>query len=260
MLPLKIAIQTACLGLPLRAALEQAKRLGATGVEIDARTELDIREMSRTGIRQIRKWLEDLELKVVALSFITRRGYNVTDELDRRVDATQQVMSIAQQLGASWVINQVGLVPDDVNDPEFTLLVEVLRDLGTAGQRHGAILCAETGSESGPALKKLYDALPSGSIGIALDPGNLVVNGHSVDDAITALGSEICHVHVHDGVRDRAAGRGMEVTLGRGSVDWPGVFGALEERNYRGWFSLERRGARAAIDEIGDGVRFLKSM
>lgn len=259
-LPLKIAIQTACLNLPLRAALEQAKRLGAEAVELDARQELNLTELSRTGVRQIRKWLDDLELRVVALSFLTRRGYNVADELDRRVDATRQALAIAQQLGAPWVINQVGYVPDDPADASFALLVEVLRDLGHAGQRLGAVLCAETGSESGPALKRLYDALPVGALGIALDPGNLIVNGHSVDDALAALGSEVCHVHVHDGVRDRAAGRGMEVTLGRGSVDWPSMFGALEERNYRGWFSLERRGASDPVRELGAGVQFLRQL
>ena len=260
MLPIKIAIQTLSLGLSLRAALAEAKRLGAQAVELDLRTELRYQELSETGVRQIRKWLEDYELRVVAVSFLTRRGYNVQDELERRIEATKQVQSLAHALGASWVVNQVGHIVDDPADPSFTLLVDVLRELGTWGQRSGAILCAETGSESGPALAKLLAALPAGTIGVTLDPGNLIVNGYSVDEALTALGSEVVHVHVHDGVRDRATGRGQETQLGRGSVDWPTLLAGLEERNYRGYLSIERRDSTRSSSEISDAVRFLRSL
>ena len=259
-MPLRIAVQTVSLGLPLKSALLEAKRLGAEAVEIDARAELNVQELSRTGVRQIRKWLEDLELTVAAVSYPTRRGYNVADELDRRVDATKQAMSVAHALGAPWLINQVGHVPDDSADPTFQLMVDVLRDLGIWSQRAGSVLCAETGSESGAALRRLYDALPTGTIGIALDPGNLVVNGYDIDEAIVALGTDVCHVHVHDGVRDRAAARGMEVQVGRGSVDWPALLGALEERNYRGYFSIERHSDTDAIRDLGNAIKYLRSL
>ena len=39
--------------------------------------------------------------------------------------------------------------------PEWDLLVQVLADLGRHGQRVGAVLAAETGSESGADLARL---------------------------------------------------------------------------------------------------------
>ena len=95
MLHLRIGIVTASLRQPLRTALQTAARLGAAAVEIDARGELRPDELSETGRRQLRKLLDDLGLKVAAVAFPTRRGYDVADDLDRRVAATKQAMQMA---------------------------------------------------------------------------------------------------------------------------------------------------------------------
>ena len=65
----KIGIQTRSLNQPLKQALQTAVRLGAEGVEIDARTELPPSELSQTGLRQFLKMLEDLRLRVAAVAF-----------------------------------------------------------------------------------------------------------------------------------------------------------------------------------------------
>ena len=94
----KIGIQTRSLRQPLRQALRTAARLGADGVEIDARTELRPGELSRTGLREFHKLLDDLNLRVSAVAFPTRRGYDVPDDLERRVLATQAAMRFAATL------------------------------------------------------------------------------------------------------------------------------------------------------------------
>ena len=57
--------------------------------------------MSETGLRQLRKMLDDLNLKVAALRFQTRRGYDSLDDLDRRIDATKDTMKLAYRLRSS---------------------------------------------------------------------------------------------------------------------------------------------------------------
>ena len=75
MLQIKLSVELACLKLPFKKALLMARELGAEGVEIDARHELRAEELSQTGIRQVRKMLEDLNLRVSAVAYRTRRGY-----------------------------------------------------------------------------------------------------------------------------------------------------------------------------------------
>jgi sugar phosphate isomerase/epimerase len=257
---LKIGIQLRSLRQPLRKALQTANRLGATAVEIDARGEIRPQDLSDTGLRELRKMIADLELRVSAVGYRTRRGYNVADELDARIAGTRAAMKFAHDLGASVVVNQIGPVGDDLTTTEMRQLIDVLVDLGRYGDHVGAFLAAETGTESGPQLGKLIDALPPGTLTVNLDPGNLIVNGFSPLEAAEVLGSHVRHVHAKDGVRDLGQGRGIEVPLGRGIVDFPSIIGTLEQHGYRGYYTIERERSENPEYEIEAAVEYLRNL
>ena len=256
----QIALELRSLRLPLRKALHTAAELGVAAVEIDAGGEIKPHELSATGRRQLRKTVEYLGLRVAALGFRTRSGYNVAENLDRRVAATKEALRLAHDLGATVVVNQVGRVPDEATDPAWQMLVDVLTDIGGQGDRVGAWLAAETGSESGPTLRRLLDALPPGALAVALNPGNLIVNGFSLLEAVEVLASDIRYVYAKDGVQDRAQGRGVEVPLGRGSVDFPALAAALEEHGYRGYFAVQRQHCDDPLLEVSQAVKYLQSL
>ena len=260
MLQLRIGIPLSSLRLPFRQALAKAAALGADAVEIDARRELDLPELTQTGIREIRKMLEDQRLRVCALSFQTRYGYNVREALDRRVEGTKQAMSAAFKLGASVVVNYIGRIPETEEDPDWPLLVETLSDLGRHGQRVGATLAARTGAERGHDLARLLKSLPTGSLGVDFDPGALIVNGHSPREALTALAPHVLHVRARDAVRDIAQGRGLETPLGQGAADFPELLGILEEHQYRGYLTIESQTTGNPDVEIGSAVKYLKDL
>ena len=110
---LSIGIQLTSLGLPFQRGLQEAARIGVSAVEIDARVHVKPRECTATALRQLRKLLDDLNLKVCAVRFRTRSGYNVTDRLQERVEATKAAMNLAYKLGAKVVVNQIGRVPEE---------------------------------------------------------------------------------------------------------------------------------------------------
>ena len=156
------------------------------------------------------------------------------------MQATQAAMRFARELRADVVVNRVGQVPADANDPRFTRLVEALTALGMYGERVGARLAAQTGGERPQDLARLLDALPEQTVGVDLHPTGLILGGHSPREAVDVLGPHVLHVHACDAVRD-AAGRANEVELGRGSADLPELLGRLTEFDYRGWVTIERR-------------------
>lgn len=258
--PLKIGISLASFRQPLRGALQTAARLGAHAVEIDARGQLRPAEMTGTALRQLRRLLDDLNLRVCAVSFMTRRGYNDLDELDRRIAATKDAMRMAYELGASVVVNRIGRVPDEPGGTGWDLLVETMTDLGRHSDRVGATLAARTGSEDGPTLARLLDALPEGSIGVDFDPAGLIINGFSPLESLSALGPHVRQFRARDGVRDFAQGRGLETPLGRGTADIPALVAALEDYAYRGFFTIERQFADDPAAEIGNAVKFLRNL
>jgi sugar phosphate isomerase/epimerase len=258
--PLNIGIQLASLRMPLKQALQSAASLHVQGVEIDARHMLRPQDLSATGIRHFRKTLSELNLRVCAVGFPTRRGYNIPEDLDRRIEATKEAMQFAYQLGARVLVNHVGQIPEENQGAEWDLLVEVLSDLGRFGQHVGVTLAAETGAESGERMADLLASLTPGAVGVNYDPGGLVVNGYSPRDALTSLVDHVVHVHATDGVRDRAQGRGIETLLGRGSADFPELMAILEERHYSGFFTVERRQPSEPLAEVRQGVEYLKNL
>jgi sugar phosphate isomerase/epimerase len=214
--------------------------------------------MTHTAVRHLRKLLDDLRLRVGAVAFRTRRGYHTPEDLDRRVEATKKAMSLAWDLGAAVVVNHVGEIPENREGPDWELLLQVLSDLGRHGQRVGATLAAESGSDP-EGLLALIGALPDGSLAVNFNPGGLVMNGFSASEAALRLGPHILHVHATDATRDVSRRQGVETPLGRGSVDWPAVFAALEEHDYRGCFTIARSDTADPIKEIEQAVQYLRS-
>ncbi|MGB7324577.1 MAG: sugar phosphate isomerase/epimerase family protein [Rubripirellula sp.] len=258
MAELNVAIRTDSMRMPLRQSLEQASELGVRAIELDARSGIHPSQLSDTGLRQLRKTLDDLNLKVSSLRFPTQRGFDSIENLDRRIDATKSAMLLAYKLGAPVLVNAIGMVPESEDDPRYTTLREVMDDLGRHGARVGAFFAAETGTESGETLAKLLDTCVDGYVAVALNPGQLIVNRFSVPDAVKALRERVQLVCAVDGVIDLAAGRGISVPLGQGIADFPNLIGLLEENRYRGRYVVGR--ADSSIGELRQSVEYLKNL
>ncbi len=244
--------------MPFRRAIHAAAKLGASSIEIDARQEIHPAQMSETGLRQLRKLLEDLNLRVSSLRFQTRRGYDHVEDLDRRVDATKETMKLAYRLGTSVVVNAIGHVPHEQSDPRWVTLQQVMNDLGRYGAKVGAFLCAETGSEDGKTLSELLNSQEDAFVGVAFNPGQLVINRFSAAEAMDELKDRIQIVYAVDGVLDLAAGRGVATPLGLGSVDFPELLGKLEDQHYRGRFVVGR--ADSNQEEIAQAIEYLREL
>lgn len=250
----------------LKKLLTIARRIGADAVEIDARNEIRPADLSDTGLRQLRKMLDDLNLRVAAVRFPTRRGYDQPEDLDRRVEATKEAMRMAYRLGTPVVINQIGRVEPVNEDGHFPASTEALRtvleDLGRYGTKVGAFLAAETGTESGSDLAAVLELGDQGYIAVALNPGQLIINRFDVREATNALADRIQAVCAVDGVLDLAAGRGLTVPLGRGTADFPELLGQLEEVPFRGPIIVGRPAMTADVaeEELRDGIEFLRTI
>lgn len=256
---LNIGIELAGLRLPARQALETAARLGADAVELDARGDFAPRDFSQTGLRQLRKMLEDLRLRVCSVSFRTRRGFAAPADLESRIEGAKAAMELAARLGARSVVTRIGRIPGSDEPAAHGLLIEVLTDLAGFGNRTGAFLAAETGEQPASQLASLFEQLPEGIIGVDLNPGNLAADGQQPLEAVAALGARILHVHATDGVCDPGGRRGERVELGSGAADFPALLGALEEFGYRGYFTVQPRTGSDAQTEAARAIEYLRT-
>lgn len=258
MIGVRIAIQTKCLAQPLRQALHTAGQLEADGVQIDLRQELPVAELSDTAIRQLRKMLDDLNLRVGSVAFPTRRGFGNPDQLERRIEATLQAMHAASRLGARVMLVMLGPCPAPESAERATLL-EALGTLSSHGNRLGVELALQT-TATVSELEELLGELPEGALGLDLNPAELVLKSESPREFVEQLGSRVTHLFANDAVRGFGSTGGGEVELGRGAADFPELLAILEEHGYRGWATIERRGSRQPAMDVENAVRFLRSL
>ncbi len=256
---MQIAVQTRCLAQPLKQALHTAGNLGFAGVQIDAREELRPAELSDTGVRQVRKMLDDLNLRVASATFASRRGYADAEDLERRLAATVDAMRMASKLGARVLVLAVGALPE-TDAAERGTLVEALSSLAANGGRLGVELAAQCPEAAPEDLAALLTQLPAGMVGLDLSPADVIRGGRSPRDIAARLGQHVRHVYANDAVRGLGGAAAVDVQLGRGSAEMPELLGALEEFEYRGWITVERRHTRRPVEECGDALAYLRSL
>jgi sugar phosphate isomerase/epimerase len=255
---MNIGIYLDPLGLPLRKALQEAERLGVAGVQVDAAGPLAPDTLSQTGRREFRHLLRAHNLELTALGCPLRRGLDITQNQEARIDYVRKVMSLSFDLGPRVVVIQPGRIIEDDKDPRFHLLSEALLALGQFGDRTGTSLALETGLEAGADLRRFLDRFDTGGLGVNLDPANLLLHGFDVYASVKALSGKITHAHAKDARQAGSSRVAEEVPLGHGDIDWFQLLGALEEIEYRGWLTIERESGANRLADVAAGVGFLR--
>jgi len=254
-----IGVRLESFGLPLRRALQEAERIGVSGVQVDAVGDLSPNTLSQTGRREFLHLLRSHNLQLTALGCPLRHGLDTPENQEGRIDHIRKVMSLSFDLGPRIVIAQVGRVPsEDEVSARTTLLTEALTVLGQHGDRSGTVLALETGLESGAALRKYLDRFDTGGLGVNLDPANLLMRDFDPYESARALQGKVVHCHAKDARKSGASRAAQEVPLGAGDIDWMRFLSVLEEIEYRGWLVAERETGGGGPQEMAAAVGFLR--
>lgn len=73
------------------------------------------------------------------------------------------------------------------------------------------------------------------------------------------LAEHVANFRARDAVRDFSLGRGVEVELGRGSIDWAALLGSLEQRNYAGYITVDRDAESDPVSQCAQGLEYLSN-
>jgi sugar phosphate isomerase/epimerase len=257
---LKVGIRLESLGLPLRRALAEVSRLGVGGVQVDAAGDLAPNRLSQTGRREFLHLLASHDLVLTALGCPLRRGLDVAQDQQPRIEHVQRVLSLSFDLGPRVVVVQAGAVPEEADAERGRVMGESLQALGRYGDRVGASLALETGLESGAVLAAYLRRFDSGSLGANFDPGNLLARGLDPYQSARDLRGLIRHAHATDARRASASRAAQQVALGAGDIDWMQMLAVLEEVEYRGWLVVERESGDNRLADVAAGVALLRRL
>lgn len=128
-----------------------------------------------------------------------------------RTELRRDIATVARSLhAAAGIVGEAGL----------SLLVEA---------PYSRRLCADL-----DRAEMLYEALGDAPVGAVLDLSHVVAVGENEVDAVRRLGDRIRHVHLRDAVPGQ-----INISIGRGVVDFAAAIRALTAAGYTGHYSLE---------------------
>jgi sugar phosphate isomerase/epimerase len=146
--------------------------------------------------------------------------------------AARRNAELAARIGINLVTFHAGFIPHDSGDPEWTKLINRLRDLVDVFHGCGVRVGLETGQETAESLIAALDALDRPTAGINFDPANMILYGMGDPaDALGRLAHRVEQIHVKDAIPSTTPGTwGQEVPAGTGAVDWAAFFGIVRQK------------------------------
>ncbi|MEO6810821.1 MAG: sugar phosphate isomerase/epimerase family protein [Isosphaeraceae bacterium] len=212
-----------------RDQLQEAAKIGAKGVILDAVGDLAPDRLSETGRREIRHLLRTTELTLIGLGLPTRRAFDTDDQLEARLARADRAFALAFELGARLVLARVGTLPSEADASRLEVFTRAVGDLARRADHRGVRLTIETNAEPGGPLRTFLDGFNTPSLAVSLDPLALIFAGQDPNATTRALAPLVAHVYANEAT---SGGRTS------GAVDWAEYLGTLEEIDYRGFLTV----------------------
>jgi sugar phosphate isomerase/epimerase len=239
-------------GRPVREQIQEAARLGARGIIVDATGDLAPHRLSETGRRELRHTLRTVELALVGLSLPTRRSFDTTDQLDDRIRRADAAFAMAYELGSRLVLVRAGRIPREDEAGPQEAFTHALGALASRADHRGVRLALETGSEPAAELKAFLSEIGAPSLAASIDPASCLQAGIDPVGCVRELAEWVVHAYAGDATRSSggAAPNPRGIGFPPGALDWEEYFGALEEIAYQGYLTVWPAPGRAAAAEF----------
>ncbi len=130
-------------------------------------------------------------------------------------------------------------------DPQFSwqrewdALVDGIHRCNEMAKARGLRVCLEPrvgeNVSNTDAMLRLFDAIPNRNFGAVLDTGHQNAQKEILPLSVEKLGDRIFYVHVSDNDSRTNA----HLPLGKGTIDWEGVFLALKKHKFEGYVAID---------------------
>jgi sugar phosphate isomerase/epimerase len=242
---------------PLRPAIAFASSSGCRAIQFDAVGEVAPDRLGGTARRELRILLAASRMESVVLHAPLRRGLDVTDDQQPRMEFVRKVMDLAIDLGSRQVLVPFPAIPEETHSSSNTLH-ESLDDLGRYADRTGCRLLLEGGIDPAATVIEYLANANAGAVGIAYDPVNYLVNGHDPLGSLTTLMSRLGSILARDGRAAKASGAVTEMPLGAGEIDWISLFATASAFEFSGPVLARRLMGTNRAADVAAGVQFLR--
>lgn len=259
----RLGVLVESFGLGLRGGIERAAKLGLSCVQVSVgHGEAAPENLSAAQRKELLAYVKDRGMVISSLcGDLGGHGLMRAEENEYRIDVHKRQADLAAELECGVITTHIGIIPPEPAHPRYDVLLDACARIGAYALKQGVHLAIETGPEPSTVLLGFLERIPDGSVGVNMDPANLVmITGDDPVAAVRRLKGRIFHTHVKDGKLlsyqgaekvytyfaeggigdERMDACFLETPLGQGSVDFPAYFTALGETGYDGWHAIER--------------------
>jgi sugar phosphate isomerase/epimerase len=244
-------------GLILRQAISHAAAWGCRAIVFEAVGDMAPDRLGETARRDLRNLLKSNRLELAAINVPLRRGLDIVEDQQARLDFIRKAMTLAGDIGGSRVIVPLPALAN-ADDPREPILRESLQNLGRFGDRHGRTVALEAGLDPASDVVAMLNALECGSLAVAYDPMNWLANGHDPIKQLTPLLSRFSLMLARDGRTTRVSGGATELPLGAGEIDWISLFATIAASEWSGPVCVRRLSGGNALADLQSGITFLR--
>jgi sugar phosphate isomerase/epimerase len=238
---------------PLPRLLDIARDAGWNAVEL-RRLDFDRAAAAGQSEAQVLDLVRQSGLRVSAVGVAHGWMFAEGENREQLLATFERSAAAAAELGASVVMSPVVREPGDVD-----WAAESIRQVGDLAEKYGVRLALEFNSQVTQfnTLESVREVLAKAAhpaCGLLLDTYHLQRSGRPGRGFAEVAPEEIVYVQYSDVPREGLQpGFAVDRLLpGHGAVDFPGVFGLLEEKGYAGPLSLEAPNAATWARDAGE--------
>ncbi len=234
--------------------LESLSNLGYDGVEWTL-SHFNPRTKSQEELRKLVELTKSYGLEVSEV-VVQQDIVNLNEKVRRdRIDLVKKYIVTASEVGVK-ILNlfsgpapwdpKAPRIPEDISEGKaWEQILEAYTEFVEWAEKYKVYLAVEAVwghvCHDYYTTRELIDAFDSQYLGINMDPSPCCLYGNDISWVIKKWGKKIKHVHLKD-VAGKPGFHGKDFIfplLGEGIVDWKAFFEALDEIEYKGFFSVE---------------------
>jgi len=140
-----------------------------------------------------------------------------------------------------WLTDSIGACADEAGRADLKCCLE---------PRVGEIV------SNTDALLRLMDAVDNDNFGAVLDTGHQHAQKEILPLSVEKLGGRVHYLHVSD----NDGQTNQHLALGRGTVDWDGVFAALRKHGFSGYVAVDVGRVPDLDDQVRESKTFLEQL
>lgn len=209
--------------------------------------------------RQLKNMLQELDLQPVCLNYSAGHYQAwIAEQMEQFVENWTRKIRQVGEVGISMMVMGFGIRNNrDDQESQLANAVRVYDRVGKIAAHYGVRMLLEVPHLYGimPRAEDViwvFDRLNSPNVGALVDSSHWGIIDYDIDAFFSKLGERLWHIHLRDSEGTDTADfkQKLELTPGKGTVDFRKFAQALDLANYKSDVSLEFEYRDMSLDEI----------